>query len=218
MEVNEQIVTGQKFRCLMDEAAKLWQRISFWTKANDVEFDDGMNAETKVGAISGITDSLASTSSHIAASAKAVHTLSNNLVSDVYVGNDGKLHKVQGGADTALPFSRTSLASAIIARKEASRGQSGVASSVTCTYTVPEQYYGRDAIVIFTGAVMYVTASLRMGVSTGGLGNAQILINRPDMTYTPATMAYKGVLQSGTLSCQTPSHAQRISAEILVIL
>ncbi len=81
MEVNEQIVTGQKFRCLMDEAAKLWQRISFWTKANDVEFDDGMNAETKVGAISGITDSLASTSSHIAASAKAVHTLNNNFSS-----------------------------------------------------------------------------------------------------------------------------------------
>ncbi len=81
MEVNEQIVTGQKFRCLMDEAAKLWQRISFWTKANDVEFDDGMNAETKVGAISGITDSLARTSSHIAASAKAVHTLNNNFSS-----------------------------------------------------------------------------------------------------------------------------------------
>lgn len=27
-----------------------------------------------------------------------------NKVSDIYVGEDGKLHKVQGGADTVLPF------------------------------------------------------------------------------------------------------------------
>ena len=33
------------------------------------------------------------------------NTLSNNLVSDVYVGTDGKLHKVVGGADSVLPFS-----------------------------------------------------------------------------------------------------------------
>lgn len=30
--------------------------------------------------------------------------LNNNLVSNIYVGTDGKLHKVQGGADTVLPF------------------------------------------------------------------------------------------------------------------
>lgn len=34
-----------------------------------------------------------------------VNELSNDLVSDIYVGDDGKLHKVQGGADTVLPFS-----------------------------------------------------------------------------------------------------------------
>ena len=105
MAVNEQIVTGRKFRKLVDEATKLWQRVSFWHKASDCEFDDGKDAETKLGAIDGITDSLVSTSSRIAASAKAVNTLSNNLVSNIYVGTDGKLHKVQGGADTVLPFS-----------------------------------------------------------------------------------------------------------------
>lgn len=61
MAVNEQIVTGRKFRKLIDEANKLWQRISFWTKASDVEFNDGKNAETKFGAINGVTDSLTST-------------------------------------------------------------------------------------------------------------------------------------------------------------
>lgn len=45
--INEQIVTGRKFRKLIDEASRLWLRISFWTKACDVEFDDGETAETK---------------------------------------------------------------------------------------------------------------------------------------------------------------------------
>ena len=79
MEINEQIVTGGKWRYLIDEATKLWLRISFWTKASDVEFDDGMTAETKMGSIDGITDSLVGTSSRVAASAKAVATLNENL-------------------------------------------------------------------------------------------------------------------------------------------
>lgn len=51
MAVNEQIVTGRKFRKLVDEAEKLWQRISFWTKASDVEFNDGKTAEEKIGSL-----------------------------------------------------------------------------------------------------------------------------------------------------------------------
>lgn len=79
MAVNETIVTGRKFRKCIDAASKAWQRISFWTKSSDVEFEDGKNAETKLGAIDGITDSLEDTSSRMAASAKAVSTLNNNL-------------------------------------------------------------------------------------------------------------------------------------------
>ena len=60
--MSETIVTGKKYRILTDVAQKVWQRVSFWTKSSDVEFDDGKTAETKVGAISGITDSLVSTS------------------------------------------------------------------------------------------------------------------------------------------------------------
>lgn len=29
----------------------------------------------------------------------------NEAVTDIYVGNDGKLHKIQGGADSVIPFS-----------------------------------------------------------------------------------------------------------------
>lgn len=79
LAINEQIVTGCKFRKLLNESTKLWERISFWKKAVDVEFNDGQNAETKVGAINGITDSLTSTSSNIVASAAAVKALNDKI-------------------------------------------------------------------------------------------------------------------------------------------
>lgn len=51
MAINETIVTGRKHRRLIDKDSKLWQRTSFWTKARDVEFDDGQNLETKIANI-----------------------------------------------------------------------------------------------------------------------------------------------------------------------
>ena len=79
MAVNEQIVTGRKFRKLIDEANKIWQRISFWTKSSDVEFEDGKNAETKLGAINGITSDLSCEESTIAASAAALNQVNRSL-------------------------------------------------------------------------------------------------------------------------------------------
>lgn len=55
MAINETIITGKKFRRCLDASNKIWQRISFWHKASDCEFDDGTNAQTKLGAIKGIT-------------------------------------------------------------------------------------------------------------------------------------------------------------------
>ena len=81
MAVNEQIVTGRKFRKLLDEATKLWQRISFWTKATDVEFDDGQTAESKMGAIKGITTDLNVTETGYAADA----TMLTQLYSDITI-------------------------------------------------------------------------------------------------------------------------------------
>ena len=112
MAINETIVTGRKFRKCIDEATKFWQRFSFWSKAEDTEFDDGKNAETKLGAIDGITDSLASTSSRIAASAKSVNQLSNDLAfpdgvrfyPDVKDGVRGFNIDPARGADTFSPF------------------------------------------------------------------------------------------------------------------
>ena len=79
MAINETIVTGRKLRKCINAATKQWQRFSIWSKASDTEFNDGKTAETKVGAIDGITDSLASTSSRVAASAKALNTINAKI-------------------------------------------------------------------------------------------------------------------------------------------
>lgn len=55
MAVNEQIVTGRKFRRLINESTNLWQRISFWTKASDVELNSGQTVEA---ALSNINNSI----------------------------------------------------------------------------------------------------------------------------------------------------------------
>ena len=58
MAVNETIVTGRVHRVLVDKATKLWQKLSFWTKASDVEFNDGKSAEEKFGGYSFYPDEL----------------------------------------------------------------------------------------------------------------------------------------------------------------
>lgn len=79
MAISEQIVTGRKFRKCIDVANKVWLRISFWTSANDVEFDDGKTLQQKLGTINGITDSLTSTDIKSALSAKAGKVLNDKL-------------------------------------------------------------------------------------------------------------------------------------------
>ena len=56
-----------------------YQLLSRWTSSNTVEFDDGETAETKVGAISGITDSLTATSSNIALSSAGGNNLQTQI-------------------------------------------------------------------------------------------------------------------------------------------
>ncbi|MCI9298135.1 MAG: hypothetical protein HFI10_11955 [Lachnospiraceae bacterium] len=79
MPLNEQIVTGRSFRKCIDVTNKLWQKISFWSKASDVEFDDGESAETKLGAIKGITTDLNITETGYAADMTALAQLNSEI-------------------------------------------------------------------------------------------------------------------------------------------
>ena len=45
--MKEILVSGKKYRVLVDSVNKIWHRISYWTKASDVQFDDGTYLEGK---------------------------------------------------------------------------------------------------------------------------------------------------------------------------
>ena len=70
-------VTGRTYRVLADNTPNnfVWNQLSFWTAASDVEFEDGVDAETKLGAIQGITTSKSITSTGYAADASVTTAL-----------------------------------------------------------------------------------------------------------------------------------------------
>lgn len=110
--MSEQIVTGKKYRILTDVAQKIWQRVSFWTKASDVEFNDGNDAESKIGAFKGITTSTNVETTGFAADATVTTELYRNLTANsynfVFDYQDGKYGyntDPNRGADTFVPFS-----------------------------------------------------------------------------------------------------------------
>ena len=57
MAMQETIKTGRKYRKCIDNTSgnKKWERYSFWSKASDVEFNDGTTAENKLGSFKGVT-------------------------------------------------------------------------------------------------------------------------------------------------------------------
>lgn len=105
-----------------DAASSAWKKYSFWTQASDTVYTDGNTAQVKNGAINGITSSLASTATDIAASASTVNTLNNNLsklggftpVIDETTGKITGYKTAAGGADTVFPFSPQTSASGVV--------------------------------------------------------------------------------------------------------
>ena len=97
------IKKGKKYN-IFDKINNVWNQLSIWTHADDVEFSDGKTASTKVGALNGITSDLSGESETVAASIKCVNQLNNSLTKiDVNIGSVGKLHFVVAtGAETVL--------------------------------------------------------------------------------------------------------------------
>ena len=113
----ENIVTGRKYRILTDAAQQLWDRVSFWSKASDTEYNDGKNAETKNGAINGITSDVNGEANDVAASIKVVHDLNDSLggFKPVIDPASGQItgYQTKVGADTVFPFSGGKVAMAV---------------------------------------------------------------------------------------------------------
>lgn len=70
-------VTGRTYRVLADNTPNnfVWNQLSFWTAASDVEFEDGVDAETKLGAIQGLTTSTSITTQGYVADATVTTAL-----------------------------------------------------------------------------------------------------------------------------------------------
>ena len=71
---------GHFYNRCVDAVNNLFDTMSFWTHSKDVEFVDGKNAETKVGAINGITSDISGEADDIAASIKCVNELNSSLI------------------------------------------------------------------------------------------------------------------------------------------
>ncbi len=108
MAINEVIVSSY-YRRLIDKTAKLWQRMSFWTKSIDVEFNDGKTAEQKVGNIDGITSDFTINNERFAASSSLTKKLHDDMggvrLGYDENGNPGFIITGEDGADTVRPFS-----------------------------------------------------------------------------------------------------------------
>ena len=86
--------TGKSYN-IFDKVNNVWNKISFWHKASDCEFNDGKTAQTKVGAIDGITSDLSGESETVAASIKCVNQLNSSLKS--YYDEETETLYIQGG-------------------------------------------------------------------------------------------------------------------------
>lgn len=74
-------ILGRDYKVLADNTvgAFIWNRLSFWTHAQDVEFNDGETAQGKVGNIHGITTSTSVTATGYAADASVVSALNKKV-------------------------------------------------------------------------------------------------------------------------------------------
>lgn len=69
----------QKLRMAYQATSSIIYTIAPWTTADQVECDDGKTVQAKIGNIDGISDSITSNSSRIAASQKALQNLKNEI-------------------------------------------------------------------------------------------------------------------------------------------
>ena len=87
MAMKETIKTGRKYRKCIDNTSgnKKWERYSFWSKASDVEFNDGTTAENKLGGFKGVTTNENQVAGYAAdvTLVKSIKTALSNLITSL---------------------------------------------------------------------------------------------------------------------------------------
>lgn len=192
--VNEVIVTGRKKRILIDKAAKLWQCISEWTKASDVEFDDGKTAEQKVGNINGITSDFSVDNESIAASSSLTNRAyerfqeftDDGRINRIIIGEDGKPYIEywdEDGADTVLKklgnidITDDNIDAILVKRGWADQTVSN--ATVTHTVTIDQNHIDNDykfyfCFVASSGAINTATSNINLQKSSFGKNAVQL--------------------------------------------
>jgi len=111
MSDRERIVTGQKYRILSDFASKIWDRISFWTKASDVELDNGDNIQHYSESVN---DSLDSINTTLASHGQTISSQGSTITSQgSTITSQGQTITSQGQAISGINQSITSLSGRI---------------------------------------------------------------------------------------------------------
>ena len=153
---------------------QLWQRLSYWTKASDVEFDDGKTAEEKIGNINGITSDFSLDDENICASSSMAHRAHerfNEFTDDgriisIKIGDDGKPYIVyKDGADTVLK----KLGEPEIAISSYTLDTGGQASATSGTINVGR---GHKAVYIVS-----VDGKFGNSIGVGNYANIEFTIN-----------------------------------------
>lgn len=152
MAINETIKTGRKFRIQLSGSDNVWKRLSFWTKASDVEFDDGTNAQDKLGTLD--TDLLTTKN--------RLDTFESNLSTNLgkiatAITNQGVSTAATATVDTMVDNIATVATNKYNAG--VTKGESNIKGSGDKVLTVPQAAYNSSKYNITDGYYTHVDAT-----------------------------------------------------------
>lgn len=100
--MQENKIGGKFYRILIDEVNDIWDRISFWTKSTDVEFNDGSDLETK---ITSVNNSIQTVSNNCNGIISELTANNKRIYMDYQNGKYGYNTSANRGSSTFHPFS-----------------------------------------------------------------------------------------------------------------
>lgn len=102
--MQENKIGGKFYRILIDEVNDIWDRLSFWTKASDVEMNSGVDLESKLTSVDSNIDTVSSTANSAYSladtannTADVAKTTANNVQGQLRVGGTKFYFDYQGG-------------------------------------------------------------------------------------------------------------------------
>lgn len=219
------IKKGKKYN-IFDKINNVWNQLSIWTHADDVEFSDGKTASTKVGALNGITSDLSCEDESIAISAKAVNdslnsintNLTDNLSNTGHVfrfaedgeGNGGYL-KADG---SFVPFSKGILGDVVTYKQSTSTFSIAFSKDIKAICISGTIYSATnvsgqklEATAVTESGTLYsnnVTSDIQAvtsGLSYYSSGNIIFMFKKPPLNDGSCKITLNRYLYGATISC-----------------